>query len=109
MGDHGTRGLAGHLAGLPHFHVVAQNRNNEIVYSDGLTWPGAEGFATDLISPPPGAPVPEVELDAVWIVEADPRWCPLAHGDDTAAPDEEAAAEYLGRLTQAPPYWSALP
>lgn len=109
MGDHGTRRLAEHLAGLPHFHVVAQNRNNEIVYSDGLTWPGAEGFATDLISPPPGAPVPEVELDAVWIVEADPRWCPLAHGDDTAAPDEEAAAEYLGRLTQAPPYWSALP
>lgn len=109
MGDHGTHGLAEHLAGLPHFHVIAQNRNNEVVYSDGLTWPGAEGFAADLISPAPGAPVPEVELEAVWIIEADPRWCPLAHGDDTAAPDEEAAAEYLERLTQQPPYWSAMP
>ncbi|MCV7029705.1 hypothetical protein [Mycobacterium sherrisii] len=109
MGDRGTHGLAEHLAGLPHFHVIAQNRNNEIVYSDGLTWPGAEGFSADLIAPAPGAPVPEVELEAVWIVEADPRWCPLAHGDDTAAPDEEAAADYLQRSTQQPPYWSALP
>ncbi|WP_144206063.1 hypothetical protein [Mycobacterium tilburgii] len=53
-----------------YFHVVAQSRNNEVIYSDGLTWPGAEGFAADLISPAPSAPVPEVELEAVWIVKA---------------------------------------
>jgi hypothetical protein len=73
MGDRDPRGLAEHLAGMPHFHVVAQNRNNEVIYSDGFTWPGAEGFAADLISPAPGAPVPEVELEAVWIVESEPK------------------------------------
>jgi hypothetical protein len=109
MGDHDAHRLADKLAGLPHFHVVAQNRNNEVIYSDGLTWPGAEGFAMDLISPPPGAPVPEVEVEAVWIIEGDPRWCALAHGDDAAAIDEEAVADYLERLTQQPPYWSVRP
>ncbi len=109
MGDHDARRLAEHLARLPHFHVVAQNQNNEVIYSDGLTWPGAEGFAADLISPAPGAPVPEVDLEAVWIIEADPRWCPLAHGDDTAESDEETVAAYLERLTLQPPYWSARP
>lgn len=108
MGDRDPRGLAEHLAGMPHFHVVAQNRNNEVIYSDGFTWPGAEGFATDLISPAPGTPVPEVELEAVWIVESDPRWCPFAHGDDTKESDEQTVAEYIERLTQQPPYWSAL-
>ncbi|BBY25521.1 hypothetical protein [Mycobacterium stomatepiae] len=108
MGDRDTHGLAEHLAGLPHYHVVAQNRNNEVIYSDGLTWPGAEGFAADLISPPPGAPVPEVELVAVWITEADPRWCPFAHGDDTSESDELTVTEYIERLTQQPPYWSTL-
>jgi hypothetical protein len=109
MGDHDAHRLAEHLAGLPHYHVVAQNRHNEVIYSDGLTWPGAEGFAADLISPTSGAPVPEVELEAVWIIEANPRWCPLAHGDDTAESDEETIAEYLERLMQQPPYWSTLP
>lgn len=108
MGDRDTHGLAEHLAGLPHYHVVAQNQNNEVIYSDGLTWPGAEGFAADLISPPPGAPVPEVELVAVWIIEADPRWCPFAHGDDTSESDELTVTEYIERLTQQPPYWSTL-
>jgi hypothetical protein len=108
MGDHDPHRLAEHLAGLPHYHVVAQNRNNEVIYSDGFTWPGAEGFAADLISPAPGAPLPEVELEAVWIVESDPRWCPFAHGADTAESDEEAVAAYLERLTQQPPYWSTL-
>ncbi|GLE51194.1 hypothetical protein [Mycobacterium montefiorense] len=109
MGDRDARRLAEHLAGLPHVHVVAANQNNELIYSDGLTSPGAEGFAADLISPAPGAPMPEVELEAVWIIEVDPRWCPLAHGDDTTESDEEQVADYLERVTQRPPYWSARP
>jgi hypothetical protein len=108
MGDHDAHRLAEKLAALPHYHVVVQNRNNEVVYSDGFTWPGAAGFAADLISPPPGAPIPEVELDAVWIFEGDPHRCPFAHGDDTAPIDEEMVVDYLERLTQQPPYWSAL-
>jgi hypothetical protein len=109
MGDQGAHGLAEHLAGLPHFHVVALNRHNEVIYSDGLTWPGAEGFAADLISPAPGAPVPDVELEAVWIIETDPRRCPFAHGDDTAESDELTVTEYIERVTQQPPYWAAGP
>lgn len=107
MGDHPHR-LADDLAALPHYHVVVLNRNNEVVYSDGFTWPGAEGFAADLISPPPGAPIPEVEIEALWIVEGDPHKCAFAHGDETAAIDEEMVVDYLERLTEQPPYWSAL-
>jgi len=43
------------LAGLPHYHVIAENHDDEVTYSDGFTWPCARGFAADLISPPAGA------------------------------------------------------
>lgn len=94
------------LAAMPHYHVVAQNHDDEVIYSDGFTWPGACGFATDLIAPPAGAATPEVGLEAVWIVEGDPRRCPLAHGDG-AADDEQTATEFLERAIQQQPYWSA--
>ena len=95
------------LAALPHYHVVAQ-KQDEVIYSDGFTRPGALGFAADLIAPTPGAPEPEPGLEAVWIVEADPAWCPLAHGDG-AEDDEQWAAEFLERAIQQQPYWSAAP
>ena len=29
------------LAGLPHYHVIAENHDDEVIYSDGFTWPRA--------------------------------------------------------------------
>jgi hypothetical protein len=92
------------LAALPHCHVIAQNYDDELTYSDGFTWPGAQGFAADLIAPPAGTPIYE-PVKAVWIIECDPSWCPLAHGDDIPA-DEEAAAGFVERvIQQRQPYW----
>jgi hypothetical protein len=88
----------------PHFHVIAENQDGELICSDGFTWPSAHGFAADLVSPPPGAPVYE-PMQTVWIVEGAPIGCPLAHGDNIPA-DEQAASAFLERVVQQPPYWS---
>jgi hypothetical protein len=98
--------LSDQLAALPHYHVVGQLRDDEVNYSDVFTWPGAVGFAADLIAPPAGAPQPGPGLEALWIVEGDPVWCPLAHGDG-AEYDEQTAAEFLEQAMQQQPYWSA--
>jgi hypothetical protein len=42
----------------------------------------------------------------VWIAKVDPRWCRLAHGDDPEKYSEDAL-EFLERLIQDEPYWSA--
>jgi hypothetical protein len=100
-----ARRLRDELAALPHYHVVAQNHDWEVIYSDGFTWPGALGFATDLITPTSDV-APEPGLEAVWIVEGDPTRCPLAHGDGVE--DNEVAAQaFLEQATSQPPYWSA--
>ncbi|MGB8390482.1 hypothetical protein [Mycobacterium sp.] len=100
-----TQRLRDQLAVLPHYHVVAQYHDYEVVYSDGFTWPGAQGYAADLITPVLGAAL-EPGLEVVWIVEGNPKWCPLAHGD-CAADDEQTAAEFLERaIQQQQPYWS---
>jgi hypothetical protein len=93
------------FAGVPHYHVIAENHDNEVIYSDGFTWPCARGFAADLIAPPAGAPIYE-PVKAVWIIEGDPFRCPLAHGDGIPA-DEQAALGFLEQTTQQQPYWSA--
>ncbi|MGO9033151.1 hypothetical protein [Mycobacterium sp.] len=93
------------LAGLPHYHVIAENHDDEVTYSDGFTWPCARGFAADLISPPAGAPIHE-PVKAVWIIEGDLFWCPLAHGDDIPA-DEQATPGFLEQVMHQRPYWSA--
>jgi hypothetical protein len=94
------------LAALQHYHVIVENHDDELIYSAGLTWPGAQGFAADLIAPPAGTPIYE-PVKAVWIVECDPSRCPLAHGDGVPA-DEEAAAGFVERvIQQRQPYWSA--
>jgi hypothetical protein len=94
------------LAGLPHYHVIAENHDDEVIYSDGFTWASARGFAADLISPPAGAPIYE-PVKAVWIIEGAPFGCPLAHGDDIPA-DEQATLGFLERvLLHQQPYWSA--
>jgi hypothetical protein len=41
----------------------------------------------------------------VWIIEGDPFWCPLAHGDDIPA-DEQATPGFLEQVTHQQPYWS---
>jgi hypothetical protein len=92
------------LAGLPHYHVIAENHDDEVIYSDGFTWPCARGFAADLISPPGGAPIHE-PVKAVWIIEGAPSWCPLAHGDDIPA-DEQATRGFLEQVMHQRPYWS---
>jgi hypothetical protein len=88
--------------GAPHFHVVAENQDGELIYSDGFTWPHAQGFAADLISPLAGTPVYE-PVQTVWIVEGAPVGCPLAHGDNIPAD----APGFLERVVQQQPYWSA--
>lgn len=93
------------LAALPHYHVIAENHDAELIYSDAFTWPCAQGFAADLIAPAVGAPVSE-PVKAVWIIEGDPFWCPLAHGDGIPA-DEQATPGFLQQVIQQQPYWSA--
>ncbi len=92
-------------AAAPHFHVIAENYEDELICSDGLTWPGAQAFVADLTSPPPGATAHE-PVRMVWIVEGEPQRCPFAHGDDIPA-DEQAASGFLEQIVQQPPYWSA--
>lgn len=101
----GPRRHRDEFAGLPHYHVIAENHDNELIYSDGFTWPCARGFAADLITPPTGGPISE-PVTAVWIIEGDPFWCPLAHGDGIPA-DEQAAPGFLEQAIQHQPYWSA--
>ena len=93
------------LAAAPHYHVIAQNQEGELICSDGFTWPGAHGFAADLVSPPAGAPVYE-PVQTVWIVQSEPLRCPLAHGDNIPA-DEQAVPRFLEHVVQQQPYWSA--
>lgn len=92
-------------AAAPHYHVIAENQEGELICSDGFTWPGAQGFAADLISPPAGAPAYE-PVQTVWIVQGEPLRCPLAHGDNVPV-DEEAVPGFLQRVVQQQPYWSA--
>ena len=89
----------------PHYHVIAENQEGELICSDGFAWPTAQGFAADLISPPPGAPVYE-PVQTVWIVQGEPLRCPLAHGDDVPV-DAQAVPGFLDRVVQQQPYWSA--
>jgi len=89
----------------PHYHVVAENPDGELICSDGFTWPSAQGFAADLVSPPPGAAVYE-PVQTVWIVQGAPVGCPLAHGDNVPA-DEQAVPGFLEHVVQQQPYWSA--
>jgi hypothetical protein len=89
----------------PHYHVIAENQEGELICSDGFTWPSAQGFAADLISPPPGAPVYE-PVQTVWIIQGEPLRCPLAHGDNIPA-DERAVPGFLEQVVQQEPYWSA--
>ena len=93
------------VAAAPHYHVIAENQEGELICSDGFTWPSAQGFAADLISPPAGAPVYE-PVQTVWIVQGEPLRCPLAHGDNVPV-DEEAVPRFLDRVVQQQPYWSA--
>jgi len=95
------------LAALPHYHVVALYDGDEVNYSDGFTWPGARAFAADLIAQPMGAAIPEAEPEALWIVEGEQFWCPLAHGDGAIAADEQTTAEFLAQAMRQRPYWSA--
>jgi hypothetical protein len=93
------------VAAAPHYHVIAENQEGELICSDGFTWPSAQGFAADLISPTAGAPVYE-PVQTVWIVQGEPLRCPLAHGDNVPV-DEEAVPGFLDRVVQQQPYWSA--
>jgi hypothetical protein len=97
--------VANEFAALPHYHVIAEIHDDELICSDGFTWPGAHGFAADLISPPAGTVMNE-PVQAVWIIEGDPFRCPLAHGDAIPA-DEQAAMNFLDRVLEQQPYWSA--
>ena len=93
------------MSGETHFHVVAENYDGELMCSDGFTWPGAEACVADLISPPNGETVYE-PVQAVWIIEGESPQCPFSHGDGIPV-DEAAAAGFLERVLQRPPYWSA--
>ncbi len=92
------------LAALPHYHVIAENDDGELIYSDAFTWPGAQAFAADLIAPPAGGPTHE-PVKAVWIIQGDGLWCPLAHGDGIPE-DEQAILGFLQQAVQQQPYWS---
>ena len=100
----GKESLSEQFAKMPHYHVVTQSDGRYLDYSDGLTEPGALGYANDLISPASGER--EQALEIVWIARVDPRWCRLAHGDDAEKYGQDAL-EYLERLIQDEPYWSA--
>lgn len=92
-----------HLAQLPHFHVVTLTDGQYLDYSDSLTEPGALGYAADVISPTSGGR--DEKLEGVWITEANPKSCPLAHGDEPRT-DSDQVLEFLQRVMQYDPYWS---
>ena len=48
----------------------------------------------------------EEGLEEVWIVKVDPKSCRLVHGDN-AEKETEDALEFLQRLIEDEPYWSA--
>jgi|HubBroStandDraft_5_1064220.scaffolds.fasta_scaffold793277_2 hypothetical protein len=93
------------MPAAPHYHVIAENQEGELICSDGFTWPSAQGFAADLISPPAGTPIYE-PVQTVWIVQGEPLRCPLAHGDNVPG-DEDAVPGFLDRVVQQQPYWPA--
>jgi hypothetical protein len=93
------------MAKMPHYHVVTQTDGCYLDYSDSCTEPGALAYATDLISPTSGERDPGLEF--VWITKVDPKWCPLAHGDDPVR-DGEDAMYFLERVVRDEDvYWSA--
>lgn len=96
--------LSDQLAQMPHFHVVTLSEGQYLGYSDGLTEPGARGLAADLVSPTSGAR--DQALEGVWIARVDPKSCPLAHGDEPKT-DSEEAMQFMQRVIQYEPYWSA--
>ena len=89
----------------PHYHVIAENNDGELICSDGFTWPGAQGLAADLIAPAAGGPAYE-PVQTVWIIEGPPVRCPLARGDHPPA-NEQAASDFVEQVVQRSPYWSA--
>lgn len=89
---------------MPHYHVVTLRDQSYLDYSDGLTEAGAFAYAADVISPTMSEREPG--LEGVWIVSIDPQSCRLAHGDDPDRQSEEAL-DFLVRVIQGEPYWSA--
>jgi hypothetical protein len=75
-----------------------------VAYSDALTEPGAVAYAADLLSPTSGGR--EQALEVVWVTKIAPGPCPL---DRRGNPDEdsEETLEFLERVMQDEPYWSA--
>lgn len=98
---------AQHWTSAQHYHVIAENYDGVLIYSDGFTWPGAQAFAADLVSPPNGTQTYE-PVQTLWIVviDGDPLLCPLAHGDNNPADGQDADfVEHVVQRQQ--PYWSA--
>ena len=95
--------LSEQLAKLPHYHVVSLSAQQYVAYSDKLTEPGAMAYAADLISPTSGEREPGLEV--VWIAPVDPRACRLDDRDSDEDGDE--VVEFLERLMQDEPYWTA--
>jgi hypothetical protein len=93
------------LAGLPHYHVIAETTTMKSFTAPGSRGRARAGSPPTLISPPAGAPIHE-PVKAVWIIEGDTFWCPLAHGDGIPA-DEQATPGFLEQVMHQQPYWSA--
>lgn len=72
-------------------------------YTDAHQNVEALGHAANLIAPPVGS-TPRRGLISVWIVEGQPRGCPLAHGDDDAGLNE---GTFLGSAMLQEPYWQS--
>jgi hypothetical protein len=96
--------LSDQLANLPHYHVVTLSDGYNVAFSDGLTEPGALAYAADLLSPTSGDREPGLEV--AWIAKVAARSCPLDHGDNLEI-DSEETLEFLERVMQDEPYWSA--
>ena len=95
--------LSDQLAQMPHYHVVTLTDGQYLDYSDGLTEPGALGYAADLISPTSGGR--DETLEGVWLARVDLKSCPLTHGDEPKT-DSEEALQFMQRVIQYEPYWS---
>jgi hypothetical protein len=92
------------LAKLPHYHVVTLTDGSYVAYSDALTEPGALAYAADLLSPTSGEREPGLEV--VWVAKVAAGSCPLDHRDNPEK-DSEDTLEFLERVMQDEPYWSA--